>query len=170
MSYEFTEGRAKEAPKLHMIQNDGGDLCQCVKEICDALNVNRSLTRSQREKLIADESLNMLERLTGSGQQVLWGYTWQVQGTNGLNPAQPSHPQGSTLTFQRKVGVSWAHGLRHGVTMHPRGRHLREGRILLAHGGATPQRSSHSPTQHNLQMPMGCSCRVHKGAEIEWKA
>ena len=70
-------------------------------------------------------------RTTGSGQQVLHGYKWQVQGYNGSNAAQLSHPWGSTLTFRRNAGVSWVLGLRHGVTMHPRGRHLRGGRTLL---------------------------------------
>ena len=69
--------------------------------------------------------------LTGSGQQVLQGTNWQVQGYNGSNAAQPDQPWGSTVTFQRNAGVSWVLGLRHGVAMHPRGRHLREGMTLL---------------------------------------
>ena len=58
-------------------------------------------------------------------------------------PPSLTIPRGSTRTFQstakQGTGVSWAHGLRHGMTMHPRGRHLREGMILLILGGATQQ-------------------------------
>ena len=68
---------------------------------------------------------------TSSGQQVLWGYKRQVKGSNGRSSAQLVRPRGSTLTFQLNAGVSWVHGLRHGVAMHPRGRHLREDRTLL---------------------------------------
>ena len=75
-------------------------------------------------------SLNTLERPTGSGQQVFQGTNWQVKGSNRRAIAQLDQLWGSTLTFQPSVGVSWAHGLRHGVAMHPRGRHLREGMIL----------------------------------------
>ena len=47
--------------------------------------------------------------------------------------APPSQPQGSTVTYLQKAGVSCGTGLRHGVTMHPRGRHSREGVTLLPH-------------------------------------
>ena len=91
--------------------------------------------------------------LTGSGPWVPWGYTRQVQGTNGPNAAQLVRPQGSTLTFQHKAGASWATGLRHGVTMHPRGRHSREGMILPPHGTynepAREQQQTTSPHNHN---------------------
>ena len=112
--------------------SDGGDLCQCVKDICDTFNVSRSFTRSQRKELIVDRSLTMLERLAGSGRQVLRGFNWPVQGYNGSNAAQLSQPWGSTLTFQRHAGVSCVQGLRHGVAMHPRGRHLREDMTLAS--------------------------------------
>ena len=52
-------------------------------------------------------------------------------GVQRLERRPACQPWGSTLTFQRNAGVSWVHGLRHGVAMHPRGRHLREGMILL---------------------------------------
>ena len=78
---------------------------------------------------------------TSSDQRMLRGYNWPIQGSNGSNAAQLSQPRGSTRTSQstamRETDVSWVHGLRHGVTMHPRGRHLREGMILLVHGGIT---------------------------------
>ena len=79
---------------------------------------------------------------TNVASQVLRGFNWPVQGSNSLNVAQLSQPRGSTLTFQHNAGVSYGTGLRHGVTMHPRGRHLREGRILLVHGGATTQQDN----------------------------
>ena len=89
--------------------------------------------------------------LTGSGQRVLQGTNWQVQGYNGSNAAQPSQPWGSTLTFQRKAGVSWVLGLRHGVTMHPRGRHLRGDRTLLLTWKSNTQarESSHHINSNN---------------------
>ena len=131
MAYEFIEGRAKEAPKLHMLETDDQDLCQSVREICDALNTNKSLTRRRGHQMVRSDCLCMLERPTGSGHQVLQGTNWRVQGSNGPNAAQPDQPWGSTLTFQLYAGVSWVHGLRHGVAMHPRGRHLRGDRTLL---------------------------------------
>ena len=86
-------------------------------------------------------------RRKGLGRLVLRRYKLQVQGSNGSNSAQPSHPRGSTLTFQPTAGVSWAHGLRHGVTMHPRGRHLRGVRTLLPHGltNQTAREQQHTP-------------------------
>ena len=139
LDYKFTTGRTKEAPKLCTIQCDDSDLCQWVRDICKALNINKSATRSQKKSLVGNQSLSMLERqrsmrttrrLTGSGRQVLQGNNWQVQGSNGSNAAQPDQPWGSTLTFQLYAGVSWVQGLRHGVAMHPKGGHLREGMTL----------------------------------------
>ena len=121
LEYKFIIGRAKEAPKLCTIHSDDEDLCQCARDICNAFNVNKSATRSQKKNLVGCWSWSMLERLTGSGRQVLHGNNCQVQGSNGLNAAQPDQPWGSTLTFQPRAGVSWVQGLRHGVAMHPRG-------------------------------------------------
>ena len=73
-------------------------------------------------------------------------------GYNGFNAAQLGRPQGSTLTFQHKVGVSWVHGLRHGVTMHPRGRHLREGMIPWSHGKRHTQACEQQPN-HTTNLP-----------------
>ena len=84
--------------------------------------------------------------LTCSWQPVLWGFKQRVQGFNGLNAAHLSCPQGSTLTFQHKAGVPCGIGLRHGVTMHPRGRHLREGMILLPHGTYNVTAREQQPT------------------------
>ena len=44
------------------------------------------------------------------------------------------YPRGSILIYQPSVGVPCGTGLRHGVTMYPRGRHSREDMILLPHG------------------------------------
>ena len=57
-------------------------------------------------------------------------------------------PWGSTLTFQPRAGVSWVQGLRHGVTMHPRGRHLREGMTLLP-TWESHTRNGNSSRHHN---------------------
>ena len=73
----------------------------------------------------------------------------RYRGSNGSNSAQFSHPQGSTLTFQHNVGVSYETGLRHGVTMHPRGRHLREGMILPPHGTYTHEAREQQQPLHN---------------------
>ena len=91
----------------------------------------------------------MTRRVTGSGPWVLLGYNWPVQGFNGSNAAQLSQPRGSTLTFhctpKRVIGA--ARVLSRGVTMHPRGRHLREGMTLLIHGGAHhPNGDEHQTT------------------------
>ena len=151
MAYEFAEGRAREAPKLHLILSDDEDLCQCVKEICSALNANKSMTRNNKRSLMTCSSMNILGQLTGSGRQVLQGTNWQVQGFNGSNAAQPDQPWGSTLTFQPSAGVSWVLGLRHGVAMHPRGRHLRGDRTLpfTWESQHWPVNSSHNSNIHN---------------------
>ena len=78
---------------------------------------------------------------TSSVQQVLRGYKWLLKGSNGRATAQPDHPRGSTRTFQfspASQAADAARVLSRGVTMHPRGRHLREGMILLTHGGGSP--------------------------------
>ena len=87
LACEFTEGRSKDAFELHVIPYDDQDLCPDVREFCAAMNTNRSLTRRQRAEMVSSKCLCMIGRLTGSGQQVLQGNNWQVQGTNGLNAA-----------------------------------------------------------------------------------
>ena len=52
LAYKFTQGRAKEAPKLHVLQSDDKDLCREVRNICEALNTNRSLTRRQKDHMV----------------------------------------------------------------------------------------------------------------------
>ena len=107
---------------------------------------------------------------TNVWQQVLWGYTQRVQGSTGSNAAQFSCPQSPTLTFRHNAGVSWVNGLRHGVTMHPRGRHLSKGMTLLPHGLTHHTACEQQPTQllglpnsqplglHNPQ-PLGSTTR-----------
>ena len=73
--------------------------------------------------------LNDTHYATGSGQQVLWGSNRPVKGYNGRATAQLSRPRGSTLIFQSDLalqGVGVSRVQRHGATMRPRGRHLRE--------------------------------------------
>ena len=77
---------------------------------------------------------------TNDWQHVLWGSKWG---------ALPHHPRGSTLTFQLNAGVPCGTGLRHGVIMHPRGRHLREGMILLPHGMTHP-----TAREKQLELPL----------------
>ena len=164
--YQCTSGRAIEAPKLHAFSR------ACYQEELDESgyqqwewlqHVDGSHTGSVRKLGRRARELDMVERhdvTTCSRSQVLQGYKWRVQGSNGLNAAQLSHPWGSTRTFQRtQAGVSWAHGLRHGVTMHPRGRHLREGRILRSHGTSTHLEREQQPPhqlQHYNRGPKGC--------------
>ena len=124
LGYKFTAGRAEEAPKLHIISkayyhedilSQGCQRWKWLKYV-DGSRVRKSPS-------CAGE-VTMLERYdvaTCSRSQVLQGYKWRVQGSNGSNAAQLSHPWGPTRTFQHSAGVSWELGLRHGVTMHPRG-------------------------------------------------
>ena len=89
------------------------------------------------------------EHTTDVWQQVLRGYNWSVQGSNGWNAAQLNQPRGSTLTFQRtKAGVSCGTGLRHGVTMHPGGRHLRGVMTLMPHGVTQSTACEQQPNYH----------------------
>ena len=87
--------------------------------------------------------------------QVLWGSKQRVQGSNGLKAAQLRCSQGSISIFQHKVGVSCGTGLGHGVTMHPRGRHLRGVMILMSHGLTHPTAREQQPTSplHRQQLP-----------------
>ena len=87
----------------------------------------------------------------------------------------PHHPWGSTLTFQLDVGVPCGTGLRHGVTMHPRGRHLRGGMTLLPHGVTQRTACEQQPTQPPLstQLPllgptMQCECGKREKARIQF--
>ena len=168
-AYQTTSGRAAEAPKLRLISQSLEDMyginvstCDWVNAIAEAMSTTKAqLAPWRRGKLVGhvgksgvkdgkrvkvyDNGRTDVYDLSGLNQQVLWRSKWQLQGPNGSNSAQLDHLQGSTRTFQpiakQEIGVSWAHGLRHGVTMHPRGRHLREGMILLIHGwGQQPKR------------------------------
>ena len=78
------------------------------------------------------------------------GSNWPVTGYNGGAGAQLSQPRGSTLIFLFNVGVSCAIGSRHAVTMHPRGRHSREGMIVLPQGADAPTVREQQP-QPQLQ-------------------
>ena len=111
---------------------------------------------------------NKSRRLTASAQQVLQGYTWRVQGSNGLNASQFSNIWGRTLSFQRNVGVSWVFGLRHGVAMHPRGRHLRESMTLLSSWEShTTAREQQPPPQSQHDNRQARSHKVSKDFGVE---
>ena len=103
--------------------------------------------------------------------QVFWGYKQRVLGSNGLNAAQLSCPQGSTLAFQHEVGVSCGTGLRHGATMHPRGRHFRGIMTLMQHGvthlTAREQQPTPSPHNHQLEpLRVMTQCRNWNGKHL----
>ena len=51
MAFEITSGRAKEAPKLHTLQNDEHELCPYVRDVCEALNENKSATRYCKKEI-----------------------------------------------------------------------------------------------------------------------
>ena len=162
LNSKFIEGRANEALKLHniSISLDEYNLMGTRRQwewlgvIADAVRHKSSKVQGYKQRRSYGGDLNIVtghRQATSSRQQVLWGYTRQVQGCNGSNAAQPGRPQGSALTFQHNVGVSCGTGLRHGVTMHQRGRQLREGMILLPHG-------THKRTEREQQQQLQDSC------------
>ena len=112
LAYRFSDGRAAEAPKLHLLQQSEYGIHQDVAATSEAMNGNSSATRYSKQCLrggnlkvlswsrknrspSSNESCECRcdgNDLTGSGQQVLQGTNWQVQGYNGLTAAQPSQP------------------------------------------------------------------------------
>ena len=155
LGYREMEGRPSDAPQLHNISTSM-DAYQRGNNTIEwpwlaYLMKNKHSKEKQNVARDYDKSLNALStngRTSNVWQQVLWGCKQRVQGSNGSNAAQPSCPQGSTLTFQSKTGVSWRTGLRHGATMRPRGRHLREDMILLPHGVTHPTAREQRATTH----------------------
>ena len=148
--YEARQGKGGELNVVHRTKHTKQNTKerQITQDNPNVVNKRRS-TRSLYLETYVDEH----KHSTCSRQRVLWGSRQRVQGTNGSNAAQLSCPQGSTLTFQHKAGVSCGTGLRHGVTMHPRGRHLRGGMTLLSHGTykatAREQQPITQPHNHN---------------------
>ena len=143
LGYKAIGGRSNEAPNLHYISMSmdeyqcGGNTKEWKWLKCLQRRDNEHV-RSKKHKTYIGE-LDVLsgeigrdmwpssrrtidrqrtQQMTGIGPQVVWGYTWQVQGYTGSNSAQLDHPQGSTLTFQpiarQGAGVSWVLCLRHG--------------------------------------------------------
>ena len=153
LQYKFEDGRASEAPKFHLVSRSWRrHASQGVQEDWKWL---QTFTRKNGTKFGGRREINLMTRhepLTDSGPWVLWGYTRQVQGFTGLNAAQLSRPQGSTLTFKPRIGVSWVHGLRHGVAMHPRGRHLRECMSPWSHGKSHTQARKQQPPHQPIQL------------------
>ena len=156
LNYHDAEGRAAEAPKLHLLSQSWTEYTSTGEK--DNWEWLKILVRTKTQKTSRCRghvcTITTTRRSTGSGPWVLWRYKRQVQGYNGSNAAQPSRLQGSTLTFQLYAGVPWVQGLRHGVTMHPRGRHLREGRIPWSHGTSHTPTREQQPTTKPLLLPI----------------
>ena len=178
LEYQFTHGRSSEAPQLHEISVSIDEYrygheykhCEWVQIMINGLSQSKHneprrsrnagqymLTRGS-EKYSHNHQYSEQETKNGEcnidvWHQVLWGSKPRIQGSNGSNAAQLNCPQGATLTFQRKAGVSCGTGLKHGVTMHPRGRHLREAITLMPHGMTQWTACEQQPqsTLHNQQ-------------------
>ena len=154
MKYEFTTGRAREVPKLHCIwrlvgehlMNSNQKEWEGLRLIVDwygnrGVSKNPSATRNVLGRLCTRQSKKCESRESnGDGRHVtidglrtagLPGKQLAGTGVQRFERRPVCQPWGSILIFQHKIAVSWAFGLRHGVAMHPRGRHLREGIILL---------------------------------------
>ena len=144
LGYQAAEGRAEGAPRLQAISVS-------IDEYLNGINYSdwewvHYIQGSQRTRkqhievkaFVGDVNAVSGHAATDVWRQVLQGYTRQAQGSNGGHSAQLGRPWVSTLTFQcvpkRVIGVPCGIGLRHGVTMHPRGNHSREGMILPPHG------------------------------------
>ena len=122
LAYRFTTGRAEEAPQLHKLSQSRDDYeygpndeaCEWVNGIMQAVQQvwsrrRRANNNNRGEIWICHESQRIrhkqqevAERLRAVaddlGQLVLQGRKRPVQGSNGLNPAQPRRPWGPTRT------------------------------------------------------------------------
>ena len=105
---EFTIGRAEEAPKLHSVSMSIDEYnfmglrkpWEWLDVITEAVkHESAKPSRSLNQRMCKGE-INVLCKHGGSLEQsVLHGYTRQVQGSNGSNPAQTDRPWGSTQIF-----------------------------------------------------------------------
>ena len=102
LCYKFADGRALEAPKLHLISCSWRT--HAAKDTCNDWKWLQAITGEKGVVKACRGEINVVvgrqRRLTGSGPWVLWGFKQRVQGFNGSNAAQPDCPRGSTLTFQ----------------------------------------------------------------------
>ena len=171
--YYFNTGRAKEAPKLHgvwksvgeyLMNNDhryweqlqlltgwyGGRIGKRSQPI--ARREVGIVCRGHQRKCGRRESRASEGRVTIDGLRTAGAPGEQLIGTGVQRfECRPAYqPWGSTLTFRHNAGVSWVHGLRHGVAMHPRGRHLREGMTLLFTWESHTTESEQQPTQQHI--------------------
>ena len=163
LGYRTAEGRAEEAPQLQSLSVSldeylNGNNWKDWEWLQYLQGVKAIRERTNRESVcVGDVNILISQITTNVWRQVLQGINWQVQGTNGSNSARPVQPWGSTLTFQPRAGVSYGTGVKHWVTMHPRGRHLREGMILPPHGvtqqTAREQQSITTQVYNNHQWP-----------------
>ena len=163
--YIFIEGRSTQAPQLHVMaqsldecrNGDARELCEWVQIIMSHVGKSRSQKKSiggantmynegSQDACSCRDNWDNMECTTEVWQRVLWGSKQREQGFNGSNAAQLDCPQGTTLTFQLNAGVPCVTGLRHGVTMHPRERHLRGVRIPLPHGLTNSTAREQQPT------------------------
>ena len=102
LGYQYTTGRATEAPRLHMIsqaryQEGALNGEQPQWQWLKYFNGDAGKQVNRRDHQCGE--INCVTRrgnATCSGPQVLWGYNWPVQGSNGWNAAQLSQPRGST--------------------------------------------------------------------------
>ena len=170
LAHEFAAGRAEEAPKLHLLEPLVHEEHADVLIVSNAMNNNKGLSKYSRERLSYGGMLALLglnatgwnaefkqdtmepntecegrtaaTTTTYTRQRVLWGSKWR---------ARLDHPRGSTLTFQHNTSVSCGTCLKHGETMHPRGRHLKEGMIPLSRGTYTELAREQQPPQQPPQ-------------------
>ena len=172
LNYTEAAGRAVEAPKFYMISRELGELyygeedenetpCEWVKISVNAMSVNKAQPAPWRRQTMigyinerSHDKTTATSDETSSDLQVLWGYKWQVKGPNGRATAQLDHPRGSARIVQLSLArraVGAARVLSLGVAMHPRGRHLREGMVLLIHGGVHRQNGDKHITTKNTE-------------------
>ena len=108
MGFQYAEGRAEEAPKLHVFSqaqyhesqySTEWEQWKWLKYLSDDRRGrhNRGKTRQGTLNSVT-KGCQHNKQLTDLGQVVLQGYNRQVQGSNGLNSAQPDRPWGSTQT------------------------------------------------------------------------
>ena len=207
MKYIFEDGRAKEAPKLHVVRRSVGEYLMNVSQIewplfHVILGKGSTWSGDDGNWRFRKQSRGMLSGQMRNGNLGMVGIARKCarreakvedtyMPTDGFRTAgapgnqligtgvqrlerQPAYqPWGSTLTFQHKVGVSWVHGLRHGVARHPRGRHLREGMILLYTWESHTKAREQQPPQQQplLTQPhdygkAGRSCRSAKAERV----
>ena len=166
-----------EWPLLHVILGKGstwnGDDGKCRKQSrgmpsgqiqSGDLGMVRTAKRCPRREAKVESNQMTTDGLRTAGAP---GNQLIGTGVQRLERRPAYQPWGSTLTFQHRAGVSWVHGLRHGVAMHPRGRHLREGMILLFTWESHNQAREKQPTtQQQLPQHYYREVESHSGLQL----